>query len=81
MRHAGHAVTFDWSTSTFPTNAVHWAAFYSDCEHEVKELTAGHRVTLTYNLYHAPGGASDMATPSLPCKPRRCHSTTSSTRA
>ena len=30
---------------------IRWAAFYSDCEHEVKEVTAGHRVTLTYNLY------------------------------
>jgi hypothetical protein len=34
---------------------IYWAAFYSDCEHGVKELTDGHRVTLTYNLYHAPG--------------------------
>jgi hypothetical protein len=34
---------------------VQWAAFYSDCEHEVLEVTAGHRITLTYNLYLSPG--------------------------
>ena len=32
---------------------VKWAAFFSDCEHEVLEVTSGHRVTLTYNLYMA----------------------------
>ena len=30
---------------------IQWAAFFSDCEHEVLEVTAGERVTLTYNLY------------------------------
>ncbi|KAK8091101.1 hypothetical protein PG994_000606 [Apiospora phragmitis] len=34
---------------------VHWAAFYSDCEHEVLEVTRGHRITLTYNLYAVRG--------------------------
>ncbi|KAE8369726.1 hypothetical protein BDV27DRAFT_172386 [Aspergillus caelatus] len=28
-----------------------WAAFYSDCEHEIKTITEGDRITLTYNLY------------------------------
>jgi hypothetical protein len=41
-------MTFDWSGST---KDVQWAAFYSDCEHEVFEVTSGHRVTLTYNLF------------------------------
>jgi hypothetical protein len=31
--------------------SIEWAAFYSDCEHEVHEVQSGHRVTLTYNLY------------------------------
>ena len=35
--------------------AIHWAAFYSDCEHEVLTVTAGHRITLTYNLYVSAG--------------------------
>lgn len=34
---------------------INWAAFYSDCVHEVKEVTSGHRVTLTYNLYVSRG--------------------------
>ncbi|KAK3902845.1 hypothetical protein C8A05DRAFT_33419 [Staphylotrichum tortipilum] len=65
VRHAGHSVTFDWGTTAvaaagLPANSIHWAAFYSDCEHEVKELTAGHRVTLTYNLYYDLG-VGDLA--------------------
>ena len=47
-RHQGRQVTFDWSSST----ATQWAAFYSDVEHEVLPVTSGHRITLTYNLYH-----------------------------
>ncbi|KAI0386945.1 hypothetical protein F5Y04DRAFT_74033 [Hypomontagnella monticulosa] len=57
VRHAGHSVTYDWSTSKAKgeTSQCQWAAFYSDCEHEVLELTEGHRLTLTYNLYVVPG--------------------------
>jgi hypothetical protein len=41
---------FDWgSTSEQPE--LQWAAFYSDCEHEVFPVQSGHRITLTYNLY------------------------------
>ena len=40
-------MTYDWSDKI----DIQWAAFYSDCEHEVYEVTAGHRITLTYNLY------------------------------
>ncbi|KAL8855828.1 MAG: hypothetical protein Q9178_007543 [Gyalolechia marmorata] len=39
---------FDWGGQD---SMIEWAAFYSDCEHEVKEVIAGHRITLTYNLY------------------------------
>lgn len=60
MRYAGHTITYDWSTSKAGTDTVHWAAFYSDCEHEVKELTEDHRVTLTYSLYYAPS-VGDLA--------------------
>jgi hypothetical protein len=52
VRHEGHTTTFDWSG---PSKDVKWAAFYSDCEHEVHEVTAGHRITLTYNLYMRRG--------------------------
>ena len=48
VRHNGREVKFDWSGEH---NTVQWAAFYSDCEHEVLPVTSGYRVTLTYNLY------------------------------
>lgn len=43
-------------------SSIRWAAFYSDCEHEVLEVTAGHRVTLTYNLFLAASSGSARAT-------------------
>lgn len=52
--------------------AIKWAAFYSDCEHEVYEVTRGHRLTLTYNLYvtrgqgHLAGSASMLDSTQLP---------------
>ena len=48
VRHQGHTTTFNWSKDI--TN-VQWAAFYGDCEHEVSQVTSGHRITLTYNLF------------------------------
>jgi len=58
VRHGGHSTTFDWGASGSKgkvDTALQWAAFYSDCEHEVLEVTEGHRITLTYNLYFTPG--------------------------
>lgn len=49
MTHKGHDSVFDWSGDN--ANEIKWAAFYSDCEHEVLEVKSGHRITLTYNLY------------------------------
>ncbi|KAI5236827.1 hypothetical protein E4T43_08378 [Aureobasidium subglaciale] len=55
--HQENTVEFDWSRSSSAnqTPSIHWAAFYSDCSHEVQEVTAGHRVTLTYDLYASRG--------------------------
>ena len=51
-RHNGEQITYDWSsTPNDPPQNIQWAAFYSDVEHEILPVTAGHRVTLTYNLY------------------------------
>jgi hypothetical protein len=57
VSHRENAVGFDWSASSSTDQApcIQWAAFYSDCCHEVQEVTAGHRVTLTYNLYASRG--------------------------
>uniref|UniRef100_A0A8H7K6Z2 Fe2OG dioxygenase domain-containing protein n=1 Tax=Bionectria ochroleuca TaxID=29856 RepID=A0A8H7K6Z2_BIOOC len=50
VRHDDEVMKFDWgSTSEQPE--LQWAAFYSDCEHEVFPVQSGHRITLTYNLY------------------------------
>ncbi|KAF2418794.1 hypothetical protein EJ08DRAFT_599213 [Tothia fuscella] len=53
VRHKGDEMKFDWAVSS--PGQVQWAAFYGDCEHEVLEVTSGHRVTLTYNLYATRG--------------------------
>jgi hypothetical protein len=52
-------VIFDWASKS--SSSIQWAAFFSDCEHEVLEVTEGHRLTLTYNLYWFNGGPSMMA--------------------
>ena len=59
VRHAGREISFDWGSEN-PTG-IQWAAFYSDCEHEVLEVTSGHRITLAYNLFWSPDGRVRMA--------------------
>ena len=55
LRHDGKTVTFDTSvTSSFE---VSFAAWYSDVLHEVKPVTSGHRLVLTYNLIQNEEGA------------------------
>ena len=48
VRYQGHTTTFNWSNDS---SNIQWAAFYSDCEHEVSQVTSGHRITLTYDLF------------------------------
>jgi hypothetical protein len=59
VRHGGQKIQFDWSKNP---DSVQWAAFFSDCEHEVLQVSEGHRVTLTYNLHWTDHGPSLMAT-------------------
>jgi hypothetical protein len=47
VRHQKRGREFCWGGFV---SSVQWAAFYSDCEHEVLEVESGFRVTLTYNL-------------------------------
>ncbi|KAK1593710.1 uncharacterized protein LY79DRAFT_658873 [Colletotrichum navitas] len=63
VRHRDQEVVYDWSADS-PAR-IQWAAFFSDCEHEVREVTEGHRVTLTYNLYWTPYGPTSMADQSV----------------
>ena len=49
VAHKGQETIIDWGQKE--ADKIQWAAFYSDCEHEVLEVKNGHRITLTYNLY------------------------------
>ena len=49
VAHKGQETIIDWGQKE--ADKIQWAAFYSDCEHEVLEVKSGHRITLTYNLY------------------------------
>jgi hypothetical protein len=53
VRHAGREVTVDLSV-TEPSELA-FAAFYADCEHEVRPITEGNRVCLVYNLIQQRG--------------------------
>ncbi|KAF9474004.1 hypothetical protein BDN70DRAFT_885332 [Pholiota conissans] len=56
FRHRNTEYIFDSaaavSSSSPKTPYAAFAAFFSDVEHEVTEVTSGHRVSLTYNLYN-----------------------------
>lgn len=48
VRHEGQEVTVDFGPdSRFQTQ---FAAFYADCEHEIRPVTAGFRLALVYNM-------------------------------
>jgi len=49
VSHNGEDTVFNFGSKS--ANCISWAAFYSDAEHEVLEVTHGHRITLTYNLF------------------------------
>nr|KAK5448394.1 hypothetical protein LTR18_001482 [Exophiala xenobiotica] len=54
-------LTHNHETMTIPSSGMSWAAWYSDVLHEVKPVTSGHRLVLTYNLVRqgrSPGGLS-----------------------
>jgi hypothetical protein len=55
-------VAHDWDGAASAGDVLQWAAFYSDCEHEVNEVTAGRRVTVTYNLYYERRVSADPMT-------------------
>ncbi len=48
VRHEGEERVIDHSTES-PRRLCH-AAFYADCEHEIRPVTSGHRLCLVYNL-------------------------------
>ncbi|RSL42096.1 hypothetical protein CEP54_015600 [Fusarium duplospermum] len=58
-------MSFNWDNMDSYGPQIQWAAFYSDCKHEVQEVYSGHRITLTYNLYvtRGDGQLSNQPTP------------------
>jgi hypothetical protein len=58
LRHAGREVTVDMSTQE--VSELRFAAFYADCEHEVRPITEGHRVCLIYNLIQQRTAKADQ---------------------
>jgi hypothetical protein len=48
VRHEGEEMTIDFSGENL--FHIHYAAFYADCEHEVRPLQQGYRLCLVYNL-------------------------------
>ena len=53
VRHRDRERTFDM-TAGEPSELA-FAAFYADCTHEVRPVTAGHRLSLVFNLCLRPG--------------------------
>ena len=54
--HQGKEEHYDFSGLKGCTN-FHYAAFYADCQHEIKEVSNGYRLCLIYNLLYKGGGA------------------------
>jgi len=50
IRHEGREEIIDFSKLENSNFLTHYAAFYADCEHEVKPLNNGYRLCLVYNL-------------------------------
>ena len=48
VRHQGHETRVDMRTED--PSEVTYAAFYADCEHEVRPVMEGHRLSLVFNL-------------------------------
>src|SRR5262249_68509 len=49
VRHDGQEQTIDFSRDK-NLFRIHYAAFYADCEHEIRPLREGYRLCLVYNL-------------------------------
>lgn len=50
VRHDGQEQTIDFGGPAGDAFHIHYAAFYADCEHEVRPLKKGYRLCLVYNL-------------------------------
>jgi hypothetical protein len=65
IRHEGQEHTIDLGSAEGRSFQIHFAAFYADCEHEVRPLLQGYRLCLVYNLTLARGKKTIPAPPSV----------------
>ena len=61
VRHQDREAVVDMRSED-PSELV-YAAFYADCEHEIRPVSEGHRACLVYNLVLAPGGKVNASAP------------------
>ncbi|MPZ16978.1 MAG: hypothetical protein GEV06_03540 [Luteitalea sp.] len=64
LRHAGREISVNLSATE--VSELTFAAFYADCEHEVRPITSGNRVCLVYNLMQQRTG-KHRRTLTAPC--------------
>ena len=62
VRHGGRSVVYEWGAGA-AAGEVQWAAFFSDCLHEVLPVESGARVTLSWELFAHPGGWQPLVCP------------------
>ena len=60
VEHRGEVTTYRSSKTL-----LSFVAFYADCRHEIRPVTSGHRIVLTYNL-HLRGTAAGPTTTAAP---------------
>jgi len=64
VSHASTTKTIDYAPNSLLSTAV--LAWYTDVKHEVKPITAGYRLALSYNLIHtAPPGVPKPSVPQM----------------
>lgn len=74
VRHNSQEIQHSWGSPS-SSSCIQWAAFYSDCAHSIAPVTAGHRLTLTYNLFLSRSACllnslpTSLSPPSLPLTP------------
>ena len=66
IRHLGRETTVNMQVRE--SGELAYAAFYADCTHLTKPLESGHRVSLVYNVYTAPGVPQAVSGPPAPSR-------------
>eukprot|EP01080_Neovahlkampfia_damariscottae_P007961 gene7961-12427_t len=62
VRHLDEEEEYQFSLDEKKFNLSHcdWVAFFTDCEHEIKEIKKGYRVALTFQLYYEGANAPSL---------------------